>query len=208
MTATAIGAYATAAALKARMNIATADTTDDTVIGLICDQVNAYIEGPQACGRVIAPISSAVYLFDGDGSNCLRYPKGIRAVSLLEIAYYTGGAYQTVASTDYFLRPGPAELTPGWPYNRIELSNLPLGAFIFFPVGFNTVRVTMTTGFAAIPDDITEVALVAAARAWHAVGAGQADIVGTDEMGRPLVSRFFSKRDLETLAAYSLTLPG
>lgn len=202
---TAIGSYATASALKARMNIT--DTTDDTVLGLICDQVNAYIEGPQACGRVIAPIASAVYLFDGDGSPCLRYPKGIRAVSLLEIAYYTGAAYVTLDSSQYFLRPSANDLPPGWPANRIELTNLPL-TFAFFPQGFNTVRVTMTTGFAAIPDDITEVALVAAARAWHAVGAGQADIVGTDEMGRPLVSRFFSKRDLETLQAYSVNLPG
>jgi hypothetical protein len=58
----------------------------------------------------------------------------------------------------------------------------------------------MTTGWAAIPDDITDVALTAATRAWHAVQAGQQDIVGTDDMGRPLVSRFFSARDLETLA--------
>src|SRR5690348_16861094 len=101
--ATAIGSYATAAALKARMNIT--DTTDDTVLGLICDQVNAYIEGPQACGRAIAPISSAVYTFDGDGSTCLYYPKGIRAVSLLEVAYYTSGAYTTLDSSQYFLRP-------------------------------------------------------------------------------------------------------
>ncbi len=207
MTATAIGTYATAAALKARMGIGTGDTTDDTVIGLICDQVNAYIEGPQACGRAICPISSAVYLFDGDNSSCLRYPKGIRAVSLLEIAYYTGGAYVTVDASQYFLRPSANDLPPGWPANRIEMTNLPL-VFASFPRGFNTVRVTMTTGFAAIPDDVTEVALVAAARAWHAVGTGQQDIVGTDEMGRPLVSRFFSKRDLETLSAYSVNLPG
>ncbi len=206
MTATAIGAYATYALLKARMAIP--DDTDATQIGLICDQVNAYIEGPQACGRPIAPVSSAAYLFDGDGSRILQYPKGIRAVSLLEIAQYTGGAFVTIASTDYFLRPGPAELTAGFPYTRIEFSNVPLSGYGFFPHGYNTVRVTMTTGFAAIPDDVTEVALVAAGRAWHAVGIGQADIVGTDDMGRPLVSRFFSKRDLETLSAYSVNVPG
>lgn len=204
--ATAIGSYATTSALKARMNIG--DTTDDTVLGLICDQINAYMEGPQAMGRAVCPIASATYLFDGDGTSVLRYPKGIRDVSLLEIAYYTNGAYSTVGATDYFLRPGPAELNPGWPFNRIELSNIPLGAFIYFPFGYNTVRVTMTTGFDATPDDVTEVALVAAGKAWAAVQAGQTDIVGTDEMGRPLVSRFFAKRDLETLAAYSVTLPG
>lgn len=204
---TATGAYATTAALKTRM--AFPDSADDTLLGLICDQLNAYIEGPQAIGRIIAPIASDTYLFDGDGGNVLRYPKGIRAVTLLEVKFATNvNTFNTIPVTDYKLRPGPMTLTPGWPYNRIEMVDIPLGGIGYFPRGYDTVRVTMTTGFAAIPDDVTEVALVAAARAWHAVQAGQQDIVGTDEMGRPLVSRFFSKRDLETLAAYSVNLPG
>lgn len=203
--ATAVGTYATAALLKARAGIG--DSADDTVLGTICDAVNAYIEGPQACGRVLAPIASAAYLFDGDGGRVLRYPRGIRAVSLLEVAQNTNAAYQTVPSTDYRLRPGPADLTPGWPYTRIEMVDIPLGSMGYFPPGYDTVRVTMTTGWAAIPDDITDVALTAATRAWHSVQAGQADIVGTDDMGRPLVSRFFSSRDMGTLRAYSVNLP-
>ncbi len=204
MTATAIGAYATAALLKSRLGIA--DTTDDTVIASVCDQVNQYVE--TKTGRVLAPVASAAILFDGDGSRCLRYPRGILAVSLLECADYTGGAYVTVAASQYFLRPGPADLRPGWPYTRIEFTDRPTGTFTCFPSGFDTVRVTMTTGWAAIPDDITELALVAATRAWHAVESGQQDIVGTDDMGRPLVSRFFSARDLETLRTYGVDLPG
>lgn len=203
MTATATGAYATSALLKARINIS--DTTDDTVIGTVCDQINQYIETKTR--RVLAPIASAVYTFDGDGSKCLRYPKGIRAVSLLECQQFTGAGYETVAAGQYFLRPGPADLMPGWPYTRIEFTDYPTGTFAYFPRGYDTVRVTMTTGWAAIPDDITELALTAATRAWHAIQAGQADIVGTDEMGRPLVSRFFSGRDLETLATYSTDIP-
>lgn len=202
---TAIGSYATATLLKSRMGIT--DTTDDTALGTVCDQINAYIEGPEGCGRVLAPISSAAYVFDGDGSRRLKYPKGIRAVSLLEVAGYTNAAYVTVPSTDYFLRPSAVDLTPGWPFSRIEFTNYPTGMYAVFPYGYNTVRVTMTTGFAAIPDDITELALTAAARAWHAVQAGQQDIIGTDEMGRPLVSRFFSLRDKGTLRAYSVNLP-
>ena len=201
---TAIGAYATASAIKTRLNIT--DTTDDATIGTVCDQVNQYIESKTR--RVLAPIASAVYTFDGDGSTCLRYPKGIRAVSLLECQQFTGAGYLTVDSSQYFLRPGPAESLPGWPYTRIEFTDYPTGTFAYFPKGYDTVRVTMTTGWAAIPDDITELALTAATRAWHAVQAGQTDIVGTDEMGRPLVSRFFSARDLETLSYYSTDLPG
>lgn len=203
---TAIGTYATAALLKARAGIA--DTTDDTELGKVCDQVNAYIESPAACGRVIAPITSAAITLDGDGTPCLRYPLGIRAVSLLEVAQYTGAAFATVPSTDYFLRPGPAELMPGWPYTRVELTDRPTGSWSVFPRGYNTVRMTATTGWAAIPDEITDVALTAATRAWHGVQNGQAEIVGTDDMGRPLVSRFFSLRDMATLRAYSVNLPG
>lgn len=202
---TAIGTYATAALLKARANIT--DTTDDTVLGTICDQINGYIESPAACGRVLAPITSAAITLDGDGTRVLHYPKGIRAVTLLELADYTGADFTTVASTDYFLRPGPAESMPGWPYLRLELSDRPVGTFSVFPRGYNTVRMTATTGWAAIPDEITDVALTAALRAWHAVQTGQADIVGTDDMGRPMVSRFFSSRDFATLRAYSVNIP-
>lgn len=201
---TAIGAYCTTALLKARTGIP--DTTDDTVLGSICDQVNAYIESPAACGRIMAPVASAVYTFDGDGSRCLTYRNGIRAVTKLEIAQYTGAAYVDAASTDYFLRPGASERPNGWPAMRIELSDR--GTYAAFPKGFDTVRVTMTTGWTAIPDEITDVALTAATRAWHGVQAGQSEIVGTDEMGKPLVSRFFSLRDLATLRAYSANLPG
>jgi hypothetical protein len=203
MTATAIGAYATTALLKTRLGVA--DTTDDTALGAICDQVNAYIE--MFTGRVLAPITSAAIKLDGDGTSVLRYPKGIRAVTLLEVADYTGGAYATIPATDYFLRPGPADLRPGWPATRLLLSDRPAGSHAHFPTGYDTVRMTATTGWAAIPDDITDVALTAATRAWHSAQAGQADIVGTNEMGAPMVSRFFSARDLGTLRAYSVDIP-
>lgn len=196
---TAIGAYATLALLRARLSLQTADTGDDTVLTSICDQVNQYIE--TQTGRVLAPVGSATYLFNGDNTIYLAYPKGIRAVSLLEIAGYTGASYETVPSTDYFLEP--VQPRTGWPYTRIEFGDNPTGTYSWFPFGKRTVRVTMTTGWAAIPDDVTELALTAATKAWHAVEAGQADIVGTDEMGRPLVSRFFSGRDLGTLKTYT-----
>src|SRR5687767_10613165 len=99
MVATAIGAYATSAALKAVAGIATADTTDDTLIGLICDRVNQYIE--TTCKQVIAPLSSATYLYDGDGLTRIFLPApvnasyggigGLRAVTLVELMSETGG---------------------------------------------------------------------------------------------------------------------
>jgi hypothetical protein len=203
MTATAIGSYATSALLKLRTGIG--DTTDDTELGKVCDQVNSYIE--TKTGRVLAPIASATFTLDGDGSRRLWYRRGLRSVTLLELAEYTGADYSTVAVGQYFLRPSDADLRPGWPYTRIEFTDRPTGTFGRFPRGLDTVRITATTGWSAIPDDIIDVALTAATRAWHGVQSGQADIVGTDEMGRPMVSRFFSARDLETLRTYAVDIP-
>jgi len=200
---TAIGAYATATALKVRANIT--DTTDDTLLGTICDQINAYIESE--CGRVIAPVSGTpTRVFDMDeASDCLFVKAGVRTVTLLEIAPYTNAAYETVAAADYYLRP--LYPRPGWPYTEVELGDVVVGSYLKFPRGFETVRITGTFGWAAIPDEITDVALTAATRAWQARLAGQSDIVGTDDFGRPLVSRFFSSRDRGTLQRYAVDIP-
>jgi hypothetical protein len=206
MTATAIGSYATATALKTLANIS--GTSDDTLIGLICDRVNQFIESETH--RVLAPISSATYVYDGDGCNSLYLPTppavapigGLRAITLLELAYYTGGAYTTVASTDYFLRQ---QVGMTGPFERLYLSDIPTSGFLVFPRGFATVRITATAGWAAIPDDITELALVVAQRAWNAREVGFQDVAGHDEQGRPYVARFLSGRDRATLARYTLT---
>lgn len=195
---TATGSYATTSALKSRLGITNA--TDDTLLGTVCDQVNQWIE--THTGRILAPVASATYLFDGDGSRRLYVPSGVRAVSLLEVAPATGGSFTSLPAGDIFLRPLDHERLPGWPATFICLSDVPTGAYGYFPFGHANVRVTMTTGWAAIPDDVTDVALTIATRAWHARKSGQTDLVGNDETGAPIVSRFVSGRDRETLALY------
>lgn len=201
---TAIGSYATATLLKARAEIP--GTTDDVELGKVCDQVNGYIE--MVCKRPLAPVTSATYLIDvEEPTECLYFPRGIRAVSALSVAHYTGGARTTLTEgVDFFLRPSAHDRIPGWPALYIVLSDY-CTTFSEFPEGFEIVSMTATTGWAAIPDEITDVALTAAARAWHAIQSGQTDIVGTDETGRPLVSRFFSSRDYGTLRTYSTDIP-
>lgn len=200
---TATGAYATAALLKARAAIG--DTVDDTELGKVCDQVNQYIE--TFTGRVLAPVASATYLIDIEAP-CRRFhfPRGIRAISALSVGDGTGETRTALAATDYFARPLAQDRRPGWPATWVYLSDVAT-ARTYFPRGFEVVSMTATTGWDAIPDDIIEVALVAATRAWHGVNTGQAEIVGTDEMGRPLVSRFFSARDLATLRTYAVDVP-
>lgn len=197
---TAIGSYATTSALKAL--IGKTDTGDDTLLGLICDRVNSEIEG--RTGRPICPIASATYTFDGDGSRTLRYPYGIRDVSLVQIRWFTQDSLlHTIPSTDYRVRPSANDRIPGWPGTRLEIVDIPLGGIGYWPIGYDTVSVTMTTGFDAIPDELTQVALNVAARAWNNRELGVQDAQGTDSQGLPIVARFFGKRDIEIINRYT-----
>lgn len=208
---TAIGAYATTAGLKARLfDAGVTDIADDTLMGTICDQVNGFIESPAGCGRVIAPISSATYLLDVDRSDSrwLYFPKGIRAITDLSLGNYTGHTPKTtLAATDYFLRPLVHDRAPGWPAEWIVLSDQPAGIYHTFRSGIEVVSLTCTAGWAAIPDEITDVALTTATRAWHARQNGQADIIGNDDTGAPLVSRFVAPFHWGIIKAYRVKKP-
>jgi hypothetical protein len=208
--ATAIGAYATTALLKARLfDAGVTDTADDTLMGTIVDQVNDFIESPAGTGRVIAPITSATYLIDipEPRTSMLYFPKGIRAITDLSFGSYTGATRTTVATTDYWLRPLAHDRKPGWPAMYVQMSDHPAGTYRYFPAGFETVSMTCTAGWAAIPDVIIDVALTTATRAWHARQNGQADLIGNDETGEPLVSRFVAPHHWRILKAYRLKQP-
>ena len=201
---TAIGSYATLALVKERLS-GTFDATDDALLGKLCDQVNQWIEGPQGCGRVLAPQSSAVYTFDGDGGRSLWID--VQSVSLIQIAPSTGEPLVTIPAADYILRPHAQHRAPGWPATRIELSPVATGGYYVFPRGYSNVAVTMVAGWPAIPDDVIGVALTMVVRAWHARQSGQTDIVGNDETGAPIVSRLLSLDDRQTLWSYQTRSP-
>ena len=200
---TAIGAYATAAEMKVRANIGTADTADDALIADLCDQVNMFIEGETE--RIFVPIGGTAgtptRLYDIDEeSSILRVPEGLRTIVTLEIAAYTAAAYETIAEADYFLRPLRPE--PGWPYTAVRLSDRPVGRYYRFPEGFETVRITGLFGWTAIPDDITEVALTLAVKLWHRRETGQQDIAGTDEFGRVIIAGSLDPMERQVLRRY------
>ena len=137
---TAIGAYATASALKTR--IAISDTTDDTTLSNVCDQVNQYVE--TKTGRVLAPIASAVILLDGDGSRVLRYPRdpGRVAARMRRVhgaAFYGRGVAVLPA-------PRPRRPPSRLAVHPLEFTDIATGTFTSFPRGFDTVRMTATTG--------------------------------------------------------------
>ena len=304
---TAVGAYSTLALVKARLS-GTFDSIDDVLLASLCDQVNAFIESPAGCGRILAPRpvgsgvasaneiqtvtlaksagfvtgghwtltfngstttdlawniagadlqialrllptinganvtvtgdgpyviefigtlaglaqalmtadaahltvapctatvvltstpQTALYYFDGAAGRVLWVDH--RAIAELALATQTGGSYVVLAATDYFSRPLPQHRSPGWPATRIELSDL---AGVCFWPGYSTVRAKLALGWPAIPDDITGVACTAVVRAWQARQSGQTDIVGNDETGAPIVSRYIPAADWATLKAY------
>ncbi len=231
MTATATGSYATQSALAALIGGGqTFDSTDVTLQGLICDRVNQYLESQ--LGQIVAPLSSATYLYDVQphhngptyrwfsstaispsfvaGPIHLYLPEpqgsslsigGIRAATLVEVAPYSGGAYVTLAATDYFLR-GQAGMTG--PYRWLVFSDHPAGSYRAWPEGYATVRVTGTAGWPAIPDDLTNLALVLAQRAWNARQSGYQNVDGVDENGKPIIARFLQLPDFQTLKSYTL----
>lgn len=200
--ATAIGSYATATKVKALVNIT--DSTDDTLLGVICDRVNMFIE--TSTGRVIAPISSTTYLYDGNASTELDLTRpvdkapigGVRAVTVLEFQSYTGATWDTIASTEYFLRN---RVGMTGPFQTLIFTDQPAGSYFYFPKGLGNIRVTATAGWTAIPDDIDEMANNLAARAWNGRQMGYTDI---DQSNGVPITNYITGRDREILRRYSL----
>lgn len=202
---TAVGQYATLAAAKARLAIT--DTADDALLQGFCDQINQFIES--RTGRVLAPVPSATYLFDGwdamEGGRVLLLPRGVVSLSLVENTTYTGGPYATVPATDWFLRPEAADLQPGWPYTELWMTNIPSPgntAPAWYP-GFATIRLTGVMGWPAIPDDIAALALNAVVGLWRAKASGGADVITIGLDGERTISRLFTSADWATLAKYT-----
>ena len=205
---TATGTYATVAAVKARLGSETTwPAADTTMLSSLCDQINAWIEGE--AGRTICPLSDTAMTLDGlaaDDSRRLAIPWGIRTLTKLELAPITGATFVEVPTTDFFLRPLAYQRDPGWPATWVVLTDVPSAGNSagWFAAGFMNVKLTGTFGWAAIPDEVAELAVTAVVRAWHARQAGQTDVIGSDDFGRPIVSRYVSGRDRATLSRYSV----
>lgn len=205
--ATAIGTYATVGNVKNRL--ASSDSysaADDAVLASMCAGINGWIEGPSGANRVLAPIASATYTFDGaqwSRGSTLWLRNGVRDVTSLHLSGGSGETLQLVPSTEYLILPRSQDRTGGWPGTRIHLHNGGgTSPFSLASVGFGTSEIVMTAGFEAMPDEIVEMAETAVVRAWHGRQAGQADIIGSDEEGAPIVSRFVSAKDRDTLNGY------
>jgi hypothetical protein len=208
--ATATGAYAVRDNVKLRLGRATdgSDTADDTLITSYCNFVNSRIEG--ITGRVLAPISSTAYTFDGfsaiEEGRCLLVPSlGVRTITLLEVAGYTGASFTTMPSTDYFIRPTAQERDPGWPGTEIWITDIPSASntYPYFPRGFANVRITGTWGWPAIPDEIVDCAETVVVRAFQARRTGQSDTAAMLD-GTTVISRILASEWRQLLERYTV----
>jgi len=195
--ASSVGRYVTVADLKLRLG--RPGTTDDALLDQICDETNQWIES--YTGRVLAPVASAVYLFDGyalESPYVLPLGRlGAREVTLLETGS-DGVTFSTVTATSYALRPlAQDRALAGEPARYIWMIDRTA-----LPRGYANIRVTMTAGFEAVPADVRSVAIAIATRAWHGRQSGQADVIGNDTTGAPLVSKIVAPELKATLDRY------
>lgn len=199
--ATAEGTYARLVRIKPRLGIT--DVTDDELLQSFCDQANGWLE--TRLERVIAPLSTTQFLFDGYsaiGGRKLWVPMGIRTISLLEVAPATSAAFQTVTAGTYFLRPTVQDLPNGWPFFQIVLSDL--GSSFFYP-GYVNIRATGTFGWPAIPDELSALGDKLAIAAWRGRGSsGSANVtVGTED--ERVFDSAMSQQDWQLVRKYAST---
>ena len=197
--------YATYTNVKTRLGLP--DDTDQTFITQLCTNANEYLEF--YCRRAIGPTTGGTATFDADSDvfdGELYVYGGVRSITSLTVAPATGetGVAATVADT--IILPRSQNRRPGWPGFWVKFKDVVAGSVSDWGTGQAGIVMVYDSGWAAIPAEITEIAEVLVARAWFARQAGQADVVGNDETGAPLVSRFVSARDRQTLNTYRPTV--
>jgi hypothetical protein len=144
------------------------------------DLIEDYIGFPAGSG------GTAVRTYDGDGSDELWVRGGVQTVSTLEVASQTGGAYTTLGTAEYVLRPHSHERPSGWPAWRVVLTDL---ATTTFSAGYDTVRITPTYWDfgTAVPTQLARIADICGVRMFQARQSGEMMTVGTTDFGQAIV---------------------
>lgn len=196
--------YATVANVKVRLGVTV--TTIDAVLASLCEQANTGIES--ITYRAIGS-NSGTYLFDGydalEGGRMLYVKDGVRTISSLEVASYTGDSFVTVPSTDHFIRPLAHHRQPGWPGFEIWMTDIPAASNtlpVFLP-GFENIRVTVSAGgWAEMPGNLRGAAERTVVRAYQGRQSGETDEQGNADIGVSLIERYMHIDDLHIVKSY------
>jgi hypothetical protein len=106
----------------------------------------------------------------------------------------TGGTLTAATLGDFVLRPRASELRTGQPYTRVEIVDTSSSRFW---AGYDTVELTGTFGYAAVPDVPARVAEMLCSRMYQYRSSG-------GDLPMPSASKFVYADDKETLASYAL----
>lgn len=202
--------YITATNLKLRLNLGgaagTAVIDDDTLLAQYVSSTNDWIE--HETWRPIGPTAGGTATFDGaeDVSNdgrTLFVQQGVRTITSIEVAPSTGATAVAGTAADFVILPRPQNRRTGWPGFEVRVKDAVTGNVSIFPTaGYGEIVIVGDFGWESIPSNLSELGYRVAIRAWHARNAGQVDIIGSDETGAPIVSRFASAMDWKILKSF------
>ena len=176
-----------------------------TLLDSYCTQANDYLE--QYMWRPIGPTAGGTATFDGiedvspDGRS-LYVRQGIRAITSITVAPSTGATGVAGTVADFVILPRSQNRKPGWPGFEVRVKDAVTGPVSLFAHGYGDIVLVGDFGWEAIPDSLKELAETMVVRMWHARQTGQADIVGSEANGEPIVSRYLSKRDKMLLQSF------
>lgn len=200
MTALSYTSYAT---VKTRLGLD--DDEDETLITSFVNAANDWIE--TYCWRPVGPNDGGTLTFDSieDVSadlTTLFVRQGIRTVTSMTVALATGSTPATATTDDLVVLPRVQNRKSGFPGSEIRFKDYIAGSVNLFGRGYGDIVVVGDFGFAAIPEKVRDIAETSAIRWWAGRANGQADIVGSDANGEPIVSRYVSSADKATLRMY------
>ena len=199
-------AYAGTATVVARFpENTTLSASDLTLLDTYCDQANDYIE--QYVWRPIGPTSGGTATFDGyedvsDDQRSLWVRQGIRTITSITVAPSTGATPVSGTATDFVILPRSQNRRPGWPGFEVRIKDTVTGPVSTFGRGYGDIVLVGDLGWEAIPDSLKELAETLVVRMWHGRATGQADIVGSEANGEPIVTRYLSTRDRMLLKSF------
>ncbi len=196
---------------KQRLGIDVADASQDENLADWIEQASSWIRGRTHRRLSPDPASGeATFLRDGydaiEGGRLLPMPQGVRTISLLEVAPYTGAAFVEIPASDYFLRPVAAERDPGWPATELWMTDIPSSAnpSPYFPSGFANVRWTGEASWAVVPPEIENIALNCVVALARERGSSGGDRMTINIDGERIFERTLSFKDHQTLQRYTL----
>ena len=150
-----------------------------------------------------------VQLWDGadalENGRLFIVPNGIVTMTSLEVGFYTGGAFNLIPPSVWFLRPTPLVREPGWPAFEVWMTDIPSSGnpCPTFCSGIQNIRAACQPGWPAYPDEIVGLAEKLAVGTFRARGTGGGQSISIDSNGTKVIESLMSAQDWKLLNSYS-----